>query len=269
LLAATPDGGAVAQNAASDVARFDGNGQLLSTTPALALRNPVQEFGQWLGNSDNGLRASAGTFDDATRWNETYARILFSSPERYGFGARQGNLAQRNPGRGIFLKSHDALYAQTLAQHVSVRVTPSNQSWLRYDRPDLIGGTDQYQNVYFTLGAGTAEGDTSASCTGVLTNGRNRPRDVDLLNKRSIIELPISKDFVVEGAAIFQLLSTHDRFTNNLPYYCFPEHAAAAYNSNSYAHGLLNAAGLRHSGRPPDWRPTPGWRKPVPADHFP
>ena len=33
LLAASPDGGAVAQNAAGDMARFDGTGQWLGTTP--------------------------------------------------------------------------------------------------------------------------------------------------------------------------------------------------------------------------------------------
>ena len=123
--------------------------------------------------------------------------------------------------------------------------------------------------MYFTLGAGTAEGDTSASCTGVLINGRNRPADVDLLNKRASMELPIAKSFLVEGAAIVQLLSAHGRYTNNVPYFCFPETVGAAYNSNSYAHGLLHAAGVPHSERAPGWRPTPGWKTPVPAIYFP
>ena len=53
------------------------------------------EFGGWMGNSDYGLRAVAGTFYDATRWNATDAKVLWSSPERYGFGSRQRNLAQQ------------------------------------------------------------------------------------------------------------------------------------------------------------------------------
>lgn len=137
-------------------------------------------------------------------------------------------------------------------------VAPSNQAWLRFDRQDLVGGTDQYGNLYFTLGAGTAEGDTSASSNGVLINGTNRQADVNFLDKRSSSELPIPKDFLTEGSAIIQLLSAHDRYTNNLPYFCFPETVSGAYNSNWYAHGLLHAARLSHSERLPSWRPTPG-----------
>jgi len=82
LLAVSPDGGAVVQNTAGDLARFDGTGQLLGTTPSLGLRNPVHALGGWVGNSDYGLRAVAGTFADATRWNATSAKVFWNALER-------------------------------------------------------------------------------------------------------------------------------------------------------------------------------------------
>lgn len=273
LLAASPEGGAVARNALGELARFNATGQLLGKTP-LGLVNPVQEFGGWIGNSASGLKAVAGTFDDATRWDATTAPVFYSAPEQYGFGGQQRNLALRNPGRGVFVKSHDATFAELLAQHTSVRVTPTNQGWLLYDRPELIGGTDQFGNAYFTLGAGTATGDTSSSCIGVLTNGRNRSADVDLSNVSALVPLPLGQPgataitpWDVEASVIVQLLATHSGYSNNLPYYCFPESAPAAYNSNSYVHGLLHAAGVPHSETPPK-NPAPGWKTPVPAVYF-
>ena len=59
LLAARRDGGAVAQNAAGDQAHFDGTGQLLGTIPALGLRNPVHEFGGWIGSCRHRSRERA------------------------------------------------------------------------------------------------------------------------------------------------------------------------------------------------------------------
>lgn len=269
LVAAHPDNGAAAQGSAGELFRIDAIGQRAETMFTTQVVDPVQFKGNWVGNGTATVKGVAGDFPDATRSNATRASVSPGYYEPRASGDEFGASAQRNPGRGIFLKSHDALFASTLAQHVSIRVAPENQAWLLYDRADLIGGTDQYGNAYFTLGAGTADGDTSPSCTGVLINGKNRPADVNLLNKRVSSELPIAKDFISQGAAIIQLLSAHDRYLNNAAYYCFPEMAPSAYNSNSYAHGLLHAASLPHAETAPGWRPTPGWETPVPANYFP
>jgi alpha-tubulin suppressor-like RCC1 family protein len=99
LLAATPGGGAVAQNAAGDIAHFDGTGQLQRTIPAVGLRNPVHESGGLIGasglapNTPHGLRKVEGTFEDATYFSARYAPQLWTGTEQYGFGAKQGRNA--------------------------------------------------------------------------------------------------------------------------------------------------------------------------------
>lgn len=99
LLAAKPDGGAVAQNEAGDQGHFDGTGQLLGTVPALGLRNMVHESGGWIGasgiepNTPSGLRKFEGTIEDATYFNVTYAPKLWTGTEQYGFGNRANQSA--------------------------------------------------------------------------------------------------------------------------------------------------------------------------------
>ena len=83
-LAASPDGGAIAQGAQGELVRFNATGQHIGTTAALGLQNPVQEFESWVGNSANGLSAVAGTFDDATRWDATFAKVFWSTQESTG-----------------------------------------------------------------------------------------------------------------------------------------------------------------------------------------
>jgi hypothetical protein len=113
-LAARPDGGVLAENAAGDLGSFDGTGQLLETAPGPGLRNPVQEFGSWIGNSDYGVRAVAGTFDDATRWDARHSKILWSSPEAAGLlnAAGSARAERRSESRDITLNDLRLLRAK-------------------------------------------------------------------------------------------------------------------------------------------------------------
>ena len=67
LLAATPDGGAVAPNAAGDIAYFDETGQLLRTISAVGLRNLVQDSGRLIGASGYAPNTPSGTSEEGRR----------------------------------------------------------------------------------------------------------------------------------------------------------------------------------------------------------
>ena len=266
LLAARPDGGAAARNAAGAVARFNGTGQVLGMSPPMDLTNPVHEFQSWVGNTPGGLKAIAFDFDDATRWDATLTGRGVPSVEPRGRGSRQQNLAQRNPGTGIFVKSHLAFadrFELIRYRHLSVRVVPYNQSRWLYQSP----GSDVFGNRYFTFGAGPIGGDTSLGCSGTLVSEVNRGSDVTT-PPRDPLEL-LAYPLYTEDSLIENLLARNRAYGDDLPYACFPENDPGFYNSNSFAAGLLAAAGLpapRFANRVPAL--FPGVRKPVPLFKF-
>jgi hypothetical protein len=63
-------------------------------------------------------------------------------------------------------------------QHFAVRIVPSNQEAWRALDPVAFFPRDPFGNVFMTIGAGTADGDTAFLCSGTLTAGVNRNRDV-------------------------------------------------------------------------------------------
>jgi hypothetical protein len=179
-------------------------------------------------------------------------------------GNRQGQLRLRNPGVGIFGKSH-FVPGPFSAQHVSIRITPSNIGYWRGLMPTEFLPQDQYGNHFLTLGAGTAEGDSSISCSGVLTKGLNRPNDVT----KPPVELEkLAVGPIAEDGLIAALLSHHGNYPNDLPYACLPELNPGMYNSNSYAHGLLLKSGAPIPRFPYRGVIVPGWPIPVPSYKF-
>lgn len=258
LFAAQPDGGAAATNGAGDLQMVGPSGQveegsLLGFSPG----SMAHEFDGWIGIKGDQLTSVAGQFQDATRWT-------------VDVGNRSGQLAVRRAGMGIFLKSQDALSPFLVVQHNSVRVVPFNQDWLA-SQPSLdSGATDGFGNRYFTLGAGLPDGiDTGPTCGGGnLTKGINRTGDVNKPVK-ALRKLPVAP--VSEGALILSLLNHFDGYANNVPYWCTPgdpdSTTGLAYNSNSFAHGLLHAAGVPHEESAPRL-PAPGWSLPLPAQFF-
>jgi hypothetical protein len=257
LIAASPDGGAATIDEAGALQVVGPTGQIEETIPfGLSPNSAAQEFDGWIGVKDGELASVAGQFQDATRWT-------------VDVGNHSRQLAVRRPGMGIFLKSQDALFANTLAQHNSIRIVPFDQDWLA-SQPFDVDATDGFGNRYFTLGAGLSDGsDTGFNCGGGnLTKGINREGD---LNKpvKALRKLPVA--YVSEGATIFSLLIHFNSYANDVPYWCTPgdpdSTTGLAYNSNSFAHGLLHAAGVPHQEREPQW-PAPGWSLPLPATYF-
>ena len=262
LVAARPDGGVAAIDDAGDLHVLAPTGGEEEVIPlGLSLTSAAPAFDGWIGLSNAGLTSVAGEFQDATRWT-------------VGVGNGPRQLAVRRPGMGIFLKSQDAVFANTVAQHNSIRVVPVNQEWLASQSalqlPADLDATDAFGNRYFTLGAGLPDGnDTTPACGGGnLTKGINREGDVTKPVK-ALRKLPVGHEG--EGAAVFSLLSHFNNYGNDLPYWCLPgdpdSTAGLAYNSNSFAHGLLHAAGVAHDEREPRW-PAPGWSLPVPEKYF-
>lgn len=253
FMAATPDGGAAAYDYDSGLLRIvNGQGELLPGGTPLSLRldTAVHEFGQWMGLQDGGLAAVVGQFDDATRW--------------FTGGNRQWQLAPRTPGIGIFAKSHTVQFPLNF-QHISLRVVPTFQTFWKQMKPAAFTNRDQYGNYYMTVGAGTAEGDTSLSCTGVLTKGLNRDRDV---NAPPVVleELPL--DALEETRLINDIFVRVDAYKDHLPYACFPELNPGKYNSNSFTSGLLLSLDAPLPIFPLRGITAPGWATPVPANWF-
>jgi len=108
---------------------------------------------------------------------------------------------------------------------------------------------------YATIGAG---GETFTG--GFLVSGINRrPNDINLDIKTDMINLGVS-DFEI----INTLFNLERYYSNTSPYTLFPAEFGE-HNSNSFARGLLLAAGI---SPPKPNRNLPGWYQPVAVKHF-
>ncbi len=252
VVAPRPDGGiAVFDAFTGDYRTVNSAGQFETTALQLPRFWPTQEFGNWIGVNGAGLLSVSGQFPDATRW---IARD----------GDRQGRLSLRTPGVGIFVKSHQ-VQAPLNFQHLSIRVTPTFQSFWRDLKPNDFVQRDEYDNIFMTIGAGTAEGDTSATCSGTLTKGINRNRDVgadpirlEKLPLHAFDEIRLINDLYVYFAG----------YKDDLEYACVPEMNPGKYNSNSFVSGILRRAGAPLPLFPLRGNTAPGWATPVPSHKF-
>ena len=184
-------------------------------------------------------------------------------------GNGQGQQRPRQPGVGIFGKTHLAAgdpFNLIRFRHVSIRVTPRH--WRDWVVAGIeLRGTDEYGNGFFTIGAGSDSSDTSYLCSGTLVSDRNRPADYSTPPWDPLEPLPYPP--TIEDNLIASLIHADERYADDLPYACRPETNPGFYNSNSYAHGLLNAVGLP-GPRFPERAPmiVPGWPTPVPKSKF-
>lgn len=258
VLATRPDGGLATLDFVSGQLKMtDANANIESAQPFGLDWHAVQLSGDWIGRRGNHLTAVVGDFADATRWSGLR-------------GNAQGQLAPRRPGVGIFAKTHLAVepfpFDLARIRHVSIRVAPTNwQSWV--EKGVEFKGTDEFGNGYFTLGAGSDSTDTTLRCSGTLVSGINRTNDylVPPWDALEDLAYPYSR----EDALIQALLDKQRAYKNDLPYACRPEDNPGYFNSNSFAHGLLDAVGLpkpRFPSRFPSlvW----GWLSPVPVSKF-
>jgi hypothetical protein len=124
---------------------------------------------------------------------------------------------------------------------------------------------DEYGNHFMTIGAGTAEGDTSATCSGTLTKGINRARDVHTA-PTNLEKLPLNASD--ELRVINDLYVYFAGYNDDLPYACVPELNPGKYNSNSFASGILRRAGAPLPLFQTRGTTVPGWATPVPATKF-
>ena len=253
VLAALPDGRvAVQQESTQELKMLDTAGELepVSAPLPVTAATAVHEFGNWIGLRNGSLHMVSGGLSDATRWT-------FS-------GNRQRQQSMRNPGIGIFAKSH-AVRTPLDYQHISIRVVPTFQGFWRDLKPSDLVNQDEYGNYFMTIGAGTADGDSSLLCSGTLTKGINRLRDV-ALSPVHFEQLAVG---VFEETRIINDLYVYfGNYRDDLPYTCLPETNPGAYNSNSFISGLLRKADAPLPIFPIRGVTAPGWPTPVPARYF-
>jgi len=106
---------------------------------------------------------------------------------------------------------------------------------------------------FLTLGAGDEKM--------FLVSRLNRKKDVSQ-TKKAMYSLK-SSDSIAEKLIKYTLSYQHSG--KYVPYNIFPKKGSPYYNSNSFARGLLNAAGLYPNK--PGYN-VPGWSKPLPASKF-
>jgi hypothetical protein len=106
--------------------------------------------------------------------------------------------------------------------------------------------------MFFTLGAGP-------SLFGALRSDVNRPKDTAGGQVSAVVD-PGSQG---EDAAIGKLLAADANYRDNLPY--GSPNIPSDYNSNSYASGILRAAGLTVPVLPV---PLPLYTNPIPSTYF-
>lgn len=252
-IAAHPDGGLAVHDELTGSFRTVSSDGLLDEASAmpLPLKRPQQIFGSWIGVAPDGLRSVAGEFPDATRW-------------QLSGGNAQRNLRVASPGVGIFAKSH-MVRAPLNFQHISIRITPTFQAFWKQQKATDFVNRDEFGNYFMTMGAGTADGDSSLLCMGALTKGINRANDVDV-KPVNLEQLPVLQ--FDETRIINDLYTFFGNYKNDLEYACLPEKNPGKYNSNSFASGLLRRAGTPLPIFPTRGNTAPGWATPVPAIKF-
>ena len=147
-------------------------------------------------------------------------------------------------------------------RHASVRITPTNQTkWLNdktWGSLFFLTGPDQGGYRYIAL-SGYPSG-------GMLTKQVDRPSDVGIQSDR--VECGDLSTYLSqsEDDLILQLLNAFNAYQNNYSYTMIADQPGL-YNSNSFAHGLLNAAGFSNVLVDSESLFV-GWQNPLPASAF-
>jgi RHS repeat-associated protein len=189
----------------------------------------------------------AGRNDDPQGWN------------RYAY-AKNGPMRFVDPdGREVLEKVHHVALG---FYHTAVVVIPRDQEKYRADprfRTEASTG-----KRYVTFGAGP-EGNNQ------LVSRTNRVQDRDLSITKELIR--VSLEGRDENEVIETLFRADASYKDDLYYSLFPQEpptkdtplSGQVFNSNSYAHGLLRAVGLK---APHPILTVPGFDRPVPSECF-
>jgi hypothetical protein len=104
LLAAAPDGGAIAKGS---LLHINGAGQITESTP-LDVLDPVHAYGEWVGQSAGELRSIKGDVEDVTRFDSrmTSVGVGFVEPLQFGYGT-----GQNAPPKSFWTRDEAALRA--------------------------------------------------------------------------------------------------------------------------------------------------------------
>jgi hypothetical protein len=159
-------------------------------------------------------------------------------------------------GREIFLESHPVAFGMN---HSKVTVIPNNQA--KWANDPNFSNTLPDGRHYATFGAGP-EGYNPQGGNNLVSN-LNRPRDLIRDKNKSSARLKCPKKS--EDDSIKDLFDADAKYNDAALYDFIPPSWADGYNSNSYAHGLLNAVGFKNIPTPPS---APGFGKPLPPSSF-
>lgn len=176
----------------------------------------------------------------------------------YGYAGENPIKYSDPTGLTIFLKAHEVALG---LYHTSIVIVPDNQE--AYQEDDRFMTTDE-GGRFATLGAGPEN-------RGRLVSNANRPADADLDTAAELLEIDLGGRN--EDEVIAELFAADAAYPDNLDYDLLPKSPAArlfwvpddGYNSNSYAHGLLNSI---HLVAPQPSEKVPGFDKPVPPQYF-
>lgn len=184
------------------------------------------------------------------------------APSEYG----SRSALHLQPQTGIFATSYSVVDATT---HVGIHIIPTHQrKWLLQREGDFRKNT--FNHKYF---ATIAAESSVQGCGGLLVSTINRPKDVEARTiPKQVHNEALAVSEAAEDEKIELLFSRNDQYPDDLPYGCFPDFPFpdSVYNSNSFAHGLLNAAQIPVPAFPTrlDLSMYPGWVKPVPLSKF-
>ena len=152
----------------------------------------------------------------------------------------------------IFLGVHGVVGSPIGHASVVVFAYPESEFW---DHDEFQYNYDEKRGAkYMTIGGG--------DCFILWANMQgnfNRKSDANLSNKSRLIRLHSTANV---NDTVNMLIQFQNNYQNNATYALFP---VTKYNSNSYAHGILNAAGL-YPNKPWPW--LPGWHRPLPISYF-
>ncbi len=163
-------------------------------------------------------------------------------------------------GQGIYLVDRNVGYP--IGNHSAIMIVPTDQAtWAADPRFSRVTKAGLH---YATLSAYPNDFNVAVILSGnaELVSTINWADD-EWKKLRLIEQLNVGGN---ENAMIQSLFALDAAFDDGvLTYDPTPAATDDEYNSNSYAHGLLNAAGIT-PGVAPGWHP--GWEKPLPADEF-
>jgi len=153
----------------------------------------------------------------------------------------------------VFIGSHGVSNVKNLINHTSIIIFASNDSkFYNHQKFDYRESTFGRKVKYATIGAGPINGK--------LVCAYNRAKDIDLNIKIEMIYLEQANENTVD-----LLLVAADNYIKNSNATDYDATALRGYNSNSFTHGLLKAAGVKVPRTPAF---ALGWSNPVPARKF-